>query len=75
MELISFWPMLITLTFWEKTIQKNTEALLDDIKEAGLKVNSEKNKYVLISCKKEGQKHSTKIWNSSFESVAIFKYL
>jgi hypothetical protein len=46
MELISFWPMPITLTFWEKTIQRNTEALLDAIKEAGLKVNLEKKKYM-----------------------------
>jgi sorting nexin-29 len=56
------------------TIQKNTEALLDAGKEVGLEVNSEKSKYTLMSCKKAGQKHSTKIVNRSFEGVAKFKY-
>jgi hypothetical protein len=57
------------------TVQKNTEALLDDGKEAGLEVNSEKTKYMLMSYKKAGQKHGIKIVNRSFESVAKFKYL
>jgi hypothetical protein len=57
------------------TIQKNTLALLDGSKEAGLEVNSEKTKYMLMSRKKAGQKHSIKITNSSFEGVAKFKYL
>jgi hypothetical protein len=57
------------------TIQKNTEALLDASKEAGLEVNSEKTKCMLISRKKAGQKHSIKIANRSFEGVAKFKYL
>jgi hypothetical protein len=56
------------------TIQKNTEALLDTNKEAGLEVNPEKTKYVLMSYK-VGQKHSIKIANRSFEDVARFKYL
>jgi sorting nexin-29 len=53
------------------TIQKNTEAVLDAVKEVGLEVNSEKNKYMLMS----GQKHSIKIVTRSFEGVAKFKYL
>jgi hypothetical protein len=56
------------------TIRKNTEALLDAGKEVGLEVNSEETKYVLMSYKKAGQKHSIKIANRSFEGVAKFKY-
>jgi hypothetical protein len=57
------------------TTQNNTEALLDAGKEVGLEVNSEKNKYMLMSRKKEGQKHGIKIANRSFEGLAKFKYL
>jgi hypothetical protein len=50
------------------TIQKNTKALLDASKDAGLEVNSEKTKYVLVShCQKTGQKQSIKIANRPFE--------
>jgi hypothetical protein len=38
-------------------------------------VNSEKNKYMLMSLKKAARKHGIKIANRSFESVAEFKYL
>jgi hypothetical protein len=42
----------------------------------GLEVNSEKLKYMLMLCyQKEGQKHSIKILNRSFEDVAKFEYL
>jgi ribosomal protein S2 len=57
------------------TIQKNTEALLDAGKKVGLEVSSDKTKYMLMSHKKAGQKHSIKIVNKSFEGVAKFKYL
>jgi hypothetical protein len=68
----------MTLIFWEKTdsIQKNTEVILDAGKEVGLKVNSEKTKYMLMSrCKKAGQMYSIKRANRSSEGVAKFKYL
>jgi hypothetical protein len=54
--------MLMTLIFWEKTdvIQKNTEALLNASKEAGLEVNPQKTKYMLMSRKKAGQKAQQK---------------
>jgi hypothetical protein len=56
-------------------IKKNTEALLDASKEAGLEVNPEKTKYTLMSCsQKRGQKRSIKIANRSCEDVAKFKY-
>jgi hypothetical protein len=42
------------------TIEKNTKALLDAAKEVGLEVNSEKSKYMLMSCKKAGHKHGIK---------------
>jgi hypothetical protein len=64
--------------FGEKvdTVQKNTEALLYASMEFGLEVNSEKSKYVLMSCcMKARQKHSVKIANRSFEGVAKFRYL
>jgi hypothetical protein len=57
------------------TIKKNTEALLDASKEAGLEVNPEKTKYMLMShSQKIGQKYSIKMANRSFEGVAKFKY-
>jgi hypothetical protein len=40
-----------------------------------LEVNSEKTKYMLMSRKKAGQQHGTKIANRSFEGVAKFRYL
>jgi nitrous oxide reductase len=57
------------------TLQKNTEALLDASKEVGVEVNPEKTKYMLMSCKKAGQKRSIRIVSKSFEGVAKFKYL
>jgi hypothetical protein len=57
------------------TIQKNTKALLDASKEVGLQVNPEETQYMLMSRQKAGQRHSIKIGNRSFESVAKFKYL
>jgi hypothetical protein len=54
----------------------NTKSLLDASKEVGLEVNPEKTKYMLVPrCQKAGQRHSIKIGNRSFESVAKFRYL
>jgi hypothetical protein len=56
------------------TIKKNTEAVLDAIKEVGLEVNSEKT--ILKShYQKVGQKHSIKVVNGLFEDVTEFRYL
>jgi hypothetical protein len=55
-------------------IQKSSEILLDTSKEVGLEVNSEKTKYMLMSCNKARQKCSIKVVNRSFEGVARFKY-
>jgi hypothetical protein len=58
------------------TIKKNTEALLNASKKAGLEVNPEKTKYMLmIHYQKARQYHRIKIANRSFEDVAKFKYL
>jgi hypothetical protein len=59
-----------------ETIKKNTEALLDSSKEAGLEVNPEKTKCMLMSRTQNiGKNHSIKIANRSFEDVAGFIYL
>jgi sorting nexin-29 len=58
------------------TIKKKTEALSGASKEAGLEVNPEKTKYMLMSHSQNiGQKRSIKVENRSFEDVAKFKYL
>jgi hypothetical protein len=57
------------------TVENNTKSILDAGKEVGLEVNSEKTKYMLMSCNKAGEKLGIKIANRSFEDVAKFKYL
>jgi hypothetical protein len=58
------------------TIKKNTKALVVAIKEAGLEVNAEKTKYIVISQDQNaGQYHNIKTDNKSFERVEEFKYL
>jgi hypothetical protein len=57
-------------------IKKNTKALTDASKKIGLDVNTEKTKYMLMSCHQNaGQNHNRKIGNRSFEKVAKFRYL
>jgi hypothetical protein len=58
------------------TIKKNTEALLYARREGDVEVNTEKTKYMLMSCYQNGgQNHNIKIDDRSFENVAWFKYL
>jgi hypothetical protein len=57
-------------------ISKNTEMLTDASKEVGSEVNTEKTKYMLLSCPQNPrQNHDIKIGNRYFENVAQFKYL
>jgi hypothetical protein len=57
-------------------IKKNAEVLLDASKEIGLKVNSEKTKYMFMSRHQTaGQSNYKRIANKSFEKVSTFKYL
>jgi hypothetical protein len=58
------------------TTKKNTKALLDASQEAGLVVNPEKTKYMLMShYQKAGTKQCIQRENRSFEDVAKFGYL
>jgi hypothetical protein len=58
------------------TIKKNTETLIDTSNEVGLQINTEKTKYMLLSCHQNaGQNHDIKTANRRFENVAKFKYL
>jgi hypothetical protein len=46
---------------------KNMETLIDNSKESGLEVNTQKAKYMLMSCHQNaGQNHNTNIANRSF---------
>jgi actin-related protein len=59
-----------------RTIKKNTETLIDASKEAGLEINIEKTKYMLLSRQQNvGQNRDIKIANRSFENLSQFKYL
>jgi hypothetical protein len=56
--------------------KRSAETLTDTSKEAGLEVNREKTKCMLLSCHQNaGQNHGIKIPKRSFENVAQFKYL
>jgi hypothetical protein len=49
---ISYWSMLMIKIYWviiQITVKKNTETLIDASKEAGVKVNAEKTKCMLLS--------------------------
>jgi hypothetical protein len=58
------------------TTTKNTETLTDASKEAGVEVNAEEIKYMLLSHHHDaGQNHDVKIANRYSENVAKLKYL
>jgi hypothetical protein len=58
------------------TIKENTQTLIDTSKEVGLEVNTEKNKYTLLSRHQNtGQNDDMKIGNRCFENVAQFRCL
>jgi hypothetical protein len=58
------------------TIKKNTETLIDAIKEVGLDVNKKKTKYILLSRhQKAGQNRDIKVANRFFESISQLKSL
>jgi hypothetical protein len=58
----------------ERTIKKNTEALVVASKETGLEVNAEKTKYMFMSRDQAaGRSHNKRNNNSSFERVEEFK--
>jgi hypothetical protein len=57
------------------TTKKNAQTLIDASKEFGLKVNTEKTKYMLLPRHQNaGQNHDIKIGNRCFENVAHFIY-
>jgi hypothetical protein len=58
------------------TIEKNTETILEASKEAGLEINIEKTKYMLLSRYQNAcQNCDKKMATRSFENVSQFKYL
>jgi hypothetical protein len=58
------------------TIKKNTQTLIDDSKEVGLKSNKEKCQYMLLSRRQiAGRNQDIKIANRSSENMAQFKSL
>jgi hypothetical protein len=61
---------------YSDTIKTNTETLTDASKEAGLKINIEKTKYMLLSHHQNaGQKQDIKIPKILFKNASQFKYL
>jgi hypothetical protein len=58
------------------TVKENTEALIDSSKEAGLELNTNKTKYMFLSCQQNaGKTHNVKITTRSFENVTNFNCL
>jgi hypothetical protein len=55
---------------------KDTEALLQASRQVGLEINTEKTKYMVVSCHDNvGQNHNLLTGNKLSENVAKFKYL
>jgi hypothetical protein len=62
----------INFLYW---IKKNAETLIDASKEAGLEINAEENKYMLLSRHQiVGQNRDIRIAKRSYENVSQFKY-
>jgi hypothetical protein len=58
------------------TIKEKTGTLLEVSKDAGLEINAEKSKYMIMSHHPtSGQNQNIRIANDSFENVAKFKNL
>jgi hypothetical protein len=58
------------------TVKRNTHILIEASKEIGLEVNTEKTKYMLLSCHQNaGRNHDIKIANRCFENVEQFRYM
>jgi hypothetical protein len=58
------------------TIKKNTQTLIDASKEVGLEVNTDTNKYMLMSRhQNSGQNHYIKIGYRCSENMTQFRYL
>jgi hypothetical protein len=58
------------------TIKKSTEALLEASRDVCLAVNTEKTKYMFVSCHQDvGQDHNLQIVHKSVEDVAKFMYV
>jgi hypothetical protein len=57
------------------TIKRNAQTLIDASKEFGLKVNTEKTKYMLLCHQNAGESHDIKAANRYFENVEQFRYL
>jgi hypothetical protein len=56
-------------------IKKNTGTLLEASKEVSVEVNTEKTKYMVMSCHHNaGQNHNLMTANKTLENVAKFKY-
>jgi hypothetical protein len=58
------------------TMKENTEALLEASRAAGLEINAEKTKHMIMSYHlNSGQNQNIRTANESFENVAKFKFL